>query len=542
MINNYFFLSRFVKELRTKLIGLRLENAFSQEKDKLLLSFSNTNEQYFLDFHAGFQLPYLQSRASFQRAKKNTRSFFEQWYHQKLLSIQIAKFERVIRFRFENFYLFLLFRGKDSNALLISDNGATEVFKDYIAETLSSIVQQLNEIEFADSFAFSNELPSTAGIQEFKQTFPFFGKKLLAEIVLRTANAEKNFNDIVADILFEVATKKLRLCLNKETKEFSLLPDSFFTANNLEEIKSFDTCASAVHELLIAQTQFHLFQSLYKQADKFLETEYKRTAAKYEAIKLRMSEGSKENIYTESANLLLINLHKATKGMNKITFENIYQGGTATILLNDKLSPNENVNHYFNKAKSEKYFFTRAATEIEQLSKKLEQVAAKQKILSAISSLEELKQFTKALQLKTDTQSHELPKITFKQYLIDGVYKVYVGKNSKNNDLLTTKFAKQNDFWFHARSVSGSHVVLRVENTKGAIPKPVLKKAAQLAAFYSKAKTAGVAPVSYALKKFVVKRKGMEAGMVSLLREDTLLVKPEIPQGCELLSEENIFQ
>ncbi|MFA6025941.1 MAG: NFACT RNA binding domain-containing protein, partial [Ignavibacteriaceae bacterium] len=97
---------------------------------------------------------------------------------------------------------------------------------------------------------------------------------------------------------------------------------------------------------------------------------------------------------------------------------------------------------------------------------------------------------------------------------------------------------RQNDFWFHARSVSGSHVVLRVENTKEAVPKPVLKKVAQLAAFYSKAKTAGTAPVSYALKKFVVKRKGMEVGMVSMLREDTLLVKPEIPQGCEMIFEE----
>jgi len=78
---------------------------------------------------------------------------------------------------------------------------------------------------------------------------------------------------------------------------------------------------------------------------------------------------------------------------------------------------------------------------------------------------------------------------------------VYVGKDSKNNDLLTTRFAKQNDFWFHARSVSGSHVVLRVENTKEIIPKSVLKKVAALAAFHSKAKTAGVVPVGHKEKR-----------------------------------------
>ncbi|MDP2363753.1 MAG: NFACT RNA binding domain-containing protein, partial [Ignavibacteria bacterium] len=88
-----------------------------------------------------------------------------------------------------------------------------------------------------------------------------------------------------------------------------------------------------------------------------------------------------------------------------------------------------------------------------------------------------------------------------------------------------------------ARSVSGSHLVLRVENTKEGIPKDVIKKAASLAAYHSKAKTAGVVPVAYTFKKYVVKRKGMPVGQVSLLKEEVLLVKPEIPESCEYLTE-----
>jgi len=125
----------------------------------------------------------------------------------------------------------------------------------------------------------------------------------------------------------------------------------------------------------------------------------------------------------------------------------------------------------------------------------------------------------------------------FKHYLLEKKYNVFVGKDSVNNDLLTTKFAKQNDFWFHARSVSGSHVVLRIENTKETVPKNVLKKTASLAAYHSKAKTAGLVPVSYTLKKYVVKRKGQPAGQVSLLKEQVLLVKPEIPSDADYLTE-----
>ncbi len=115
---------------------------------------------------------------------------------------------------------------------------------------------------------------------------------------------------------------------------------------------------------------------------------------------------------------------------------------------------------------------------------------------------------------------------------------MFVGKDSKNNDLLTTKFAKQNDFWFHARAASGSHAVLRVENTKEAIPKNILKKAASVAAFYSKSKTSKLAPVSYTFKKYVVKKKDLNPGQVILLKEDVLLVTPEIPAGCEMVENE----
>ncbi|MFA6597672.1 MAG: NFACT RNA binding domain-containing protein [Ignavibacteriaceae bacterium] len=538
MINNYFFLTRFLKELRTDLTGYRFSNAFSQEKNKLILSFFHKDEEVFLEFHTGAQLPYLQLRDSHHRAKKNTSSFFEEYYNAELRNIQIAKFERIIKFSFDNFSLYFLFRGKDSNAVLIPETGQVETFKSFAGDALDKIVDELNNLEFANSFSFIDNGTLLSNITEFKRRHPYFGKKIITEILLRS-DEQKSFSDVITDILSEVDKNRLGLFLNHATKEYSLLPESFLSAKILEKEKTFDTCREAIHEYLLVQMQFHLFQSLLKQATKFLEKEFNYTTAKLESIKKKIDEGSKEKLYTEYANLLLINLPSISRGSSEVEIENIYKDGIGEkIILKENLSPNENVNHYFSKAKSEKIFFIRAKTEITQLAQRLEIVTAQLNQVATISSLRELKQFTKAFPLKNEARNIDGPKINFKQFLIDGIYKVYVGKDSKNNDLLTTKFAKQNDFWFHARSVSGSHVVLRVDNTKEAVPKPVLKKAAQLAAFYSKAKTAGVAPVSYALKKFVVKRKGMDAGQVSMLREDTLLVKPEIPPGCEMLFDE----
>ena len=141
------------------------------------------------------------------------------------------------------------------------------------------------------------------------------------------------------------------------------------------------------------------------------------------------------------------------------------------------------------------------------------------------------------IKIQQDSETKENLDSKFKQYLIENKYRVFVGKDSKNNDLLTTRFAKQNDYWFHARGSSGSHVVLKVDNLKEPIQKNILKKAAALAAYHSKAKTAGIVPVAYTLKKFVVKKKGDPVGTVHLLREDVLLVKPEIPNGCEYIKD-----
>ena len=128
-------------------------------------------------------------------------------------------------------------------------------------------------------------------------------------------------------------------------------------------------------------------------------------------------------------------------------------------------------------------------------------------------------------------------KSSFRHFLVGGRYHIFVGKDSKNNDLLTTQFAKQNDFWFHARSVSGSHVVLRVENTKEVIPKNILQKAASVAAYYSKAKTSKLVPVTYTLKKYVSKNSRHEPGQVTVTKETVLLVKPEIPKDCEMIND-----
>src|SRR5947208_10946311 len=117
----------------------------------------------------------------------------------------------------------------------------------------------------------------------------------------------------------------------------------------------------------------------------------------------------------------------------------------------------------------------------------------------------------------------------FRNFTVIGGFRVLVGKNAKQNDELTMKIAKKEDLWFHARHVPGSHVVLQTTNSKQ-IPKEAIEQAAEIAAYFSDAKTQKHAPVAYTRRKFVRKRKGSAPGEVVIEKEEVVLVTPKIPQ------------
>jgi predicted ribosome quality control (RQC) complex YloA/Tae2 family protein len=121
----------------------------------------------------------------------------------------------------------------------------------------------------------------------------------------------------------------------------------------------------------------------------------------------------------------------------------------------------------------------------------------------------------------------------FRTFVVTGGFQVWVGKNSENNDLLTLKYARPNDLWFHARGSSGSHVVLRSGTGKGEPSRRALEEAASIAAFYSKMKSARNVPVAMTERKYVRKPRGAPAGTVTIEREKLFFVNPKLPGEIE---------
>ncbi|MDO4730984.1 MAG: NFACT RNA binding domain-containing protein [Clostridia bacterium] len=111
-------------------------------------------------------------------------------------------------------------------------------------------------------------------------------------------------------------------------------------------------------------------------------------------------------------------------------------------------------------------------------------------------------------------------------YKLDSGSVILVGRNNKENDILTLKYAKKDDVWLHIKDMPGSHTIIsRSDNSP--VSDDDLYKAACVAAYYSKAKNSGKAAVDYTCIRNVKKPKGAKPGMVIYVNYNTLYVKPE---------------
>ena len=542
MYQNYFFLNRLVLEADTILRGGTISEIFSQEKGTLIISFEKDREAIFIEFSVVPGNSYLTIKNKFNRAKKNTITFFEEATNQKVKSISIANDDRIILIILERSELFFTIRGKYTNVFYFNKNKEFLPFKSAYDDQFEIIKNDfISKIYISEWNDLKLNVKSDVNnLDELRKRYPILGSDIIKEVKARLSNKNNESIDntvIINEILNEIRTSKVSVFINDESQEVNIGFENFRSIPFTEK-KIFTTATEALNFFLSKEYYYGAKKSRVKLIKHYLERELNKVSSKINNLKGVIERGSKENEYNKFGNLLLTNITLLKQGMKIIKVIDILNDSNEIeIKLDPKLSPQKNIDYYFDKSKAERTSFVKTKELFNKANKDFESLSKNLKSLEEIESIKQLDEMMKIFKIKTtaDKVQKEDLSIKFKHYIIDGKYNVFVGKDSKNNDLLTTKFAKQNDYWFHARSVSGSHVVLRVDNVKDPVPKNILKKTASLAAYHSKAKTAGVVPVAYTFKKYVVKKKGDPTGTVHLLREDVLLVKPEIPASCEFI-------
>lgn len=541
MLQNYFVLNRIIIEANFHFSDAVIEDIFSQEKSKIVLELSKEKSRTFLEISVVPGNSYLNLRKNYSRSKKNSLSFFDAALNKRVKAFQIARNDRIIKIELEDCEFFFTIRGKFTNFYFLDQENNLTAFKSSEEQLSDQIKKEFTETNFIYQWneIIFQEIDEINYLDEVRKKYPFLGSEIIREAKSRLSfDSTLKPLDLLIKILNEVRLTRPCVFIDENEKEIHLGFEQFKSISSTEK-KDFDTIIDAQNFFLSKKYLLEDKYSKEKLIRNYIDRELKKVTNKIQSLQGLLEQESKEEVYNKYGNLLLANIKSIEPRMKSITLDDIFSDGKKIkIDLNPALSQQKNVDYYFEKSRNEKIAFAKNHQLFENAKKEYQILKSYEKLLNTSESKKELDEIMNKLKIKQHQQSSEKEDISnkFKHYLIENKFDLYVGKDSKNNDLLTTKFAKQNDYWFHARGMSGSHAVLRIHNTKEAVPKSVLKKAAAIAAFHSKAKTAGIVPVAYTFKKYVVKKKGDPVGTVHLLREDVLLVKPEIPAGCEYVT------
>ena len=227
--------------------------------------------------------------------------------------------------------------------------------------------------------------------------------------------------------------------------------------------------------------------------------------------------------------LLLARLHGVPRGTSSVTLEG-WDGEDVLIALDPALSPVENADAFYEEAR-------RRGRAAEQLPGMIEAAERERerwwRALSAAEGGEVSEGLRQELQGDEDERSRAPAGTTlpFRRYRTSGGLEVRVGRSARANDQLTFHHSAPDDVWLHARSVPGSHVILRWTDGEGAPPARDLAEAATLAAVFSRARSSGLVPVDWTRRKHVRKPRGAPPGAVIPQRVKTLFVEPDVAKA-----------
>ena len=271
----------------------------------------------------------------------------------------------------------------------------------------------------------------------------------------------------------------------------------------------------------------------------------KKYEKRLENIDNKLSECNNMDKFRLYGELITSNLYRIpNRNVNSIEVENYYDNNSPiTIPLDQKYLPSYNAKRYFkkyNKLKNalaivnvQKDETIRDIDYIESVIYELDNAKSIDDLEAIYDEISENGLFSDKLKVKSSSKKasnkkakpmtkNKLTSFNPLKYVIDG-YTVLVGRNNKENDYLTCKFANKNDIWFHTKDIHGSHVILKT-NPNEIVPDDVLFEVAKLAAKHSKAKNSSHIPVDFCKVSFVKKPSGSKPGYVIYSNNKTLYV------------------
>lgn len=570
-----------VDELKSSLIGGRIDKIYQPEKDEISIQVYNkgTNHRLLISSTSNNPRLYLT-----KHSKKNpdTPPVFCMLLRKHLssgivLNIEQHDMDRVVIFDVSAIdelglpterRLIVEIMGKYSNIILI-DKSSGKIMDSItrVREDMSRIRQILPGLnyeyppsqdkknplltsrdEFIDLFNMEKD-----GIHLFK--FFYFNYTGLSPLISKEICFRANLdidrsigsvsNDdkeelygVFESIMEEVRDNKYSpLCIYNNMDElmaFYCIDLNQFGSNN----KNFYSSISSVLDSAFNRKDIHDRITQKSQSmRKMIQGRLDRTINKLAKQKEELFESKDRDKFKIYADLISANIHLIPKGLDHIELDNFYDENLEKldIPLDIKLSSVINAQRYYKKYSKLK---TAENLLLEQIPETEDEILYLENVLVSIENsyeveeLDEIKdELIKEGYLKDNSKSKRKRKNKEKKlsspyhFISSDGFTIIVGKNNRQNEQLTLRTAHKEDIWLHVQNMPGSHVIIKKENKD--VPDTTLEEAAILAAYYSKCKNDNHVPVDYTVRKNVRKQPNSKPGMVIYDNHKTLIVNPD---------------
>ncbi|MGM0873609.1 MAG: Rqc2 family fibronectin-binding protein [Bacillota bacterium] len=364
-------------------------------------------------------------------------------------------------------------------------------------------------------------------VQQFAGISPLFSKEVVhrAGLVNRTT-VPKSFLSMIDELRTDNIQPQI---FYKDNRELFYMMN--LTHLNSRERKTFSTTSELLDRYYYGKSERDRVKQQGNDLERFIVNEKKKNENKIKKLEATLDQADKANRFQLYGELLTANLYAVKKGDKTAEVINYYDenSGIITIPLDVQKTPSENAQKYFSKYQKAKNSvevvqqqIALSRNEIDYFEGLIQQIeSASPKDIGEIR--EELMEggYLKQRQSRTIKKKKPL-KPMLEHYVSSDGTEIVVGKNNKQNEYLTNKLAARDDVWFHTKDIPGSHVVIRSKHPS----EETILEAANIAAYFSKAKNSSAVPVDFTAIRHVKKPSGSKPGYVIYDNQQTVYVTP----------------
>jgi len=534
-------ISFLIKEIKEKILRYKLTKIFQYDRVSFSLFFGKNNLIFQVKDNS--TIFYLKDEkdpnTDFQ--SKFLLSLKKYLQNSILINIRQEGFDRIVYFDFEKlnqfgdvekYTLIIEIMGKASNIFLTSKN------KILSALYFTSIDVGNRVIMTGAKYTLPFEEKKISPIYLEAENFPFETESFMEKIegvgrafALECSQDYDTFKKYLSSykpVMYEILNRgKIQKVLTyNEFSEFSQKENKNLESENGR--KYFETLNDGLNDYFKTTITSNVISEKKKNLLKYVDSQIKKFKKIEKNIKVDLKKNENFENYKNIGDILAANMHQIKYGIKKVTVFDFYNNQQITINLDPLLSPNDNLNFYYNKYNKGKRTISALNSrflDIQNEIKYFEEIKMfieKENDFIGIEEIEnELNLTNNGNKSKNKIKLNKPKKRDLLSFDYNG-FQIFVGRNNKENEEISFSKGQPNDIWLHIKDIPGSHVLILRNNQE--LPNDVLLHAANLACEYSKAKKGDKVTVDYCERKFVKKIKNSKPGNVIYTNFHSLLI------------------